>query len=130
MIQYVLSVTKLLGNIPNTKRELVLFLGVGSVSPTDDRAIPFIGAMAPRQASGKCICERLPMTKRTVKKVGDLIQEKEHPEYGRALIVEVGDRRKKEGYRVLMEHIGIHWLNKNYVECKCKVSEVSDSTAS
>ena len=42
------------------------------------------------------------MSECTVKKVGDLIQEKNHPEYGKALIVKVGDRRQTVCYQVLM----------------------------
>ena len=59
------------------------------------------------------------MIKRKVKKVGDLIYEKEYPEYGRGLIIEVLDRRKRDPYRVLMGRCGTHWLSKNYIECKC-----------
>jgi len=70
------------------------------------------------------------MTERTIKKVGDLVFEKAHPEDGRGLIIEVLDRRKRDPYRVLTHRAGIHWLSKNYIECKCKVSEVSESTAS
>ena len=62
------------------------------------------------------------MTERTIKKVGDLVFEKAHPEYGRGLIVEVRDRRKRDPYRVLTHQVaGIHWLSKNYIECKCEV---------
>lgn len=60
------------------------------------------------------------MIKRKVKKVGDLIYDKEYPEDGRALIVEVGDRRKRNPYRALMNH-GLHWLQKTYVEDVCEV---------
>ena len=63
------------------------------------------------------------MTTKTIKKVGDLIQEKEYPEYGRALIIEVIDRRKRDPYRVLMKLscTGTHWLSKDYIERKCEV---------
>jgi hypothetical protein len=60
------------------------------------------------------------MTERTIKKVGDLIQERAHPEYGRALVIEVGDRRKRNPYRILAPRTGTHWLDKNYIECKCE----------
>jgi len=70
------------------------------------------------------------MTKKTIKKVGDLIREKEHPEYGRGLIIEVIDRRKRVPYRVLMARSGAHWLDKNYIECKCEVIVGSESSLS
>jgi|TARA_R110000744_G_scaffold25998_1_gene64133 hypothetical protein len=60
------------------------------------------------------------MPKGTIKKVGDLIYDKEYPEEGRALIVEVGDRRKRNPYRVLMNQ-GLHRLQKTYVEDVCEV---------
>ena len=62
--------------------------------------------------------------------MGDLLQEKDHPEYGRALIVEVGDRRKTFPYRVLMSPTGIHWLGKNYIEYQCGVIEESEQKVS
>lgn len=126
MIRYVLSVLRFLGNIPNTKRELVLFLRVGWAA-TDEHDAQFIGAMVLQPASGKCICGRLTMPKGIIKKVGDLIQDKDHPEYGRALIVEVGDRRKRDPYRVLTPWSGSHWLDKNYIEWLCKVTGSSEA---
>jgi len=62
------------------------------------------------------------MTEKTIKKVGDLICEKGYRlDRARGLIIEVLDRRKRYPYRVLTPRTGIHWLSKNYVECKCEV---------
>lgn len=64
------------------------------------------------------------MTECTVKKVGDLIQEKKHPEYGKALIVKVGDRRQTVCYQVLMygdTSTSVCWLAKDYIECDCEI---------
>jgi len=61
------------------------------------------------------------MIERTIKKVGDLVCESAHPEYGRGLIVEVRDRRKRDPYRVLMARTGTNWLGKDYIERQCEV---------
>ena len=68
------------------------------------------------------------MSQKTIKKVGDLVQDKEYPKDGRGLIVEVRDRRKKDPYRVLITRTGTHWLSKNYIECKCEVIGGSESS--
>ncbi len=55
-------------------------------------------------------------------KVGDLIRDKRWPEDGYAIIVEIGDRRKRSPYRLYCSDTGvIAWFGKDYVEQECEV---------
>lgn len=54
-------------------------------------------------------------------KVGDLIVERAYPDRGVAIVLEVGDRRKvTDVYRVYGPS-GQVWLNKGYVEYRCRL---------
>ena len=54
--------------------------------------------------------------------VGDLIQDKRFPEDGTAIIIEIGDRRKKRPYKLYCTYNGqVEWFPKDYVETACIV---------
>jgi len=55
-------------------------------------------------------------------KVGDLIRDKRWPEDGYAVIIEIGDRRKRNPYRLYCFDNGMDaWFGKDYVEQECEV---------
>ena len=55
-------------------------------------------------------------------KVGDLIRDRRFPEDGTAVIVEIGDRRKKKPYKLYCTDNGqVDWFAKDYVEIACIV---------
>lgn len=59
---------------------------------------------------------------RSLPKKGDLITDAEWPDGGVALVLEVGDRRKKRNaYRALCASGSTEWFGREYIEYNCFV---------